>query len=77
MDKKYYRVLNPLDEPSGKYLPSNRMSDFRREVFAYRKLSHCIYIFALKTGIQVGNAVRVAENVPAFLDILNPFFQSG
>ena len=77
MDKKYYRVLNPLDEPSGKHLPSNRMSDFRREVFAYRKLSHCIYIFALKTGIQVGNAVRVAENVPAFLDILNPFFQSG
>lgn len=77
MDKKYFRVLNPLDEPSGQYLQSNRMSEFRQEVFAYRKLSHCIYIFALKTGIQVKNAVRVAENVPAFLDVLNPFFQSG
>lgn len=77
MKKKYFRVLNPFDEPSGKYLQSNRMSEFRQEVFAYRKLSHCIYIFALKTGIQIMNAVRVAENVPAFLDVLNAFFQSG
>lgn len=37
MKKIYFRVLNPLDEPSGKYLQSNRMSEFIKEVFAYRK----------------------------------------
>lgn len=57
MDKKYYRVLNPLDEPSGKYLPSNRMSDFRKEVFAYRKLSHCIPIKVYEEAVRSLNSI--------------------
>jgi hypothetical protein len=56
---------------------SDRQSQFRQDVFAYRKLSHCIYILSLKTGLQIINAVRVAENTPAFLDVLNRFFHSG
>lgn len=74
---KYYRILNPSEEPSGQRLMSDRQSQFRQEVFAYRKLSHCIYILSLKTGLQIINAVRVAENSPAYLDVLNCFFHSG
>lgn len=73
----FYRVLNPLEESSGIKLNSNHQTNFRKEVFSYRKLSHCIYILSLKTGIQIQSAVQIAENVPAFLDILNEFFQSG
>jgi hypothetical protein len=71
-----YRILNPQDEPKGQILTSEHKSSFRQEVFAYRKLSHDIYIFSQKTGLQIKNAVRVAENVPAFLDLLNEFFMS-
>ncbi len=71
-----YRILNPAEEPKGQVLSSARQSQFRREVFAYRRLSHDIYILAKKTGLTLMNAVRIAENVPAFLDELNGFFQS-
>lgn len=71
-----YRILNPAEEPKGQALSSERQSPFRREVFAYRRLSHDIYILAKKTGLTLMNAVRIAENVPAFLDELNGFFQS-
>lgn len=74
---KYFRVLNPSEEPSQMWLSPNIQTDFRQEVYAYRKLSHCIYILASKTGLQIKNAVRVAENVPAFLDELNSSFKSG
>ena len=57
MDKKYYRVLNPLDEPSGKHLPSNRMSDFRKELFAYIKLSHCIPIKVYEEAVRSLNSI--------------------
>lgn len=77
MDAQYYRILNPLEEPHGQMLSSERESQFRQDVYAYRHLSHDIYIFAKKTGIQIRNAVRVAENVPAFLDELNGFFHSS
>ena len=70
------RILNPQDEPKGQILTSEHKSSFRQEVFAYRRLSHDIYIFSQKTGLQVKNAVRVAENVPTFLDLLNDFFMS-
>ncbi len=73
----YYRILNPIEEPDGQILTSNRRSLFREEVFAYRKLSFDIYNFALKSGIRIYNAVRVAENVPMFLDELNEFFKSS
>jgi len=76
MDKKLYRILNPKEEPKGQILSSKRLSKFKQEVFAYRKHSHDIYILAKKTGLQLMNAVRVAENVPAFLDELNDFFRS-
>ncbi len=76
MNTQYYRILKPSEEPQGQILSSTRKSRFRQEVFAYRHLSHDIYVFAKKTGIQIKNAVRVAENVPAFLDELNDFFQS-
>lgn len=72
----YYRVLNPLEEHKGHILSSNRKSQFREEVFAYRKLSHDIYVLAMKTGLKIYNAVRVAENVPAFIDELNKFIMS-
>lgn len=72
-----FRVLNPEEEPQGQILSSNRKSPYRIGVFDYRKLSHDIYFFAKKTGIQIINAVRVAENIPAFLDELNAFFKSG
>ena len=71
-----YRILNPQEEPEGQILNSVLKSSFRQEVFAYRKLSHDIYVFSQKTGLQIKNAVRVAENVPAFLDMLNEFFMS-
>ncbi len=71
-----YRILNPAEEPKGQILTSELQSSFRKDVFAYRKLSHDIYIFSHKTGLQIENAVRVAENVPAFLDMLNAFFLS-
>ena len=71
-----YRILNPQEEPKGQILTSEQKSSFRQEVYAYRKLSHDIYIFSQKTGLQIKNAVRVAENVPAFLDLLNEFFMS-
>ncbi len=71
-----YRILNPQEEPKGQILTSELKSSFRQEVFAYRKLSHDIYIFSQKTGLQIKNAVRVAENVPEFLDLLNEFFMS-
>lgn len=71
-----YRILNPAEEPKGLILTTGYKSPFRQEVFAYRKLSHDIYIFARKTGILLKNAVRVAENIPTFLDVLNEFFMS-
>ena len=77
MDNQYYRVLNPFEEPSGQILTTGKQSQFRQEVFAYRRLSHDIYIFAKKTGLRIINAVRIAENIPAFLDELNVFFQSN
>ncbi len=73
----YYRILNLLEEPTDKILTSNWKSQFRTEVFAYKKLSFDIYMFALRTGLQINSAIRVAENVPAFLDLLNVFFQSN
>lgn len=72
----YYRILNPTEEPKGQILTSNRKSQFREDVFAYRKLSHDIYVLAMKTGLKIYNAVRVAENVPAFIDELNEFIMS-
>lgn len=72
-----YRILNPIDEPQGQILTSERKSDFRQKVYAYRKLSHDIYMLSQRTGLQIVNAVRVAENVPAFLDLLNDFFMSN
>ena len=77
MEKSFYRVLNPLEEPKGIVLASDRQSDHRRDVFAYRKLSHDIYIVALKTGLTLLNAIRLAENVPAFLPNLKQFFESN
>lgn len=74
---QYYRVLNPSEEPSQKWLLPNVHSAFRQEVFEYRQLSHCIYSLAQNTRLKIINAVRVAENTPAFLDVLNAFFQSG
>ena len=71
-----YRILNPQEEPQGQILTTGNKSPFRQEVFAYRKLSHDIYIFAKKTGLLLYNAIRVAENAPAFLDVLNDFFIS-
>ena len=72
-----YRVLNPSEEPKGHLLFTNEIeSQFRRDVYDYRFLSHDIYILALKTGLQIKNAVRVAENVPAFIDELQLFFDS-
>ena len=77
MNKHYYRVLNPKEEPKGQVLlTTNIESPFRREVFAYRKHSYVIYCFALETGISILNAVRVAENLPAFKDKLDEFFSS-
>ena len=75
--EQYYRILNPIEEHQGVILTSNRQSKFRQDIFAYRRLSHDIYILAKKTGLQILNAVRVAENVPAFLDELNVFFKSN
>lgn len=72
-----YRILNPQEEPKGQILTSKLKSPFRQEVFAYRNLSHDIYIFALQTGLQIINAVRVAENIPVYLDELNAFFMSN
>lgn len=72
-----YRILNPQEEPKGQILTSKLKSPFRQEFFAYRNLSHDIYIFALKTGLQIINAVRVAENIPVYLDELNAFFMSN
>lgn len=73
----YYRVLNPKEEPKGQVLlTTNFESPFRREVFEYRKHSYAIYCFALETGISILNAVRVAENLPAFKDKLDEFFLS-
>lgn len=74
---QYYRVLDPLEEPSQKWLMPNICSAFRQEVLAHNRLGHCIYVLAQKTGLKILNAVRVAENTPAFLDVLNAFFQSG
>ena len=71
-----YRILNPQEEPKGQILTSMFKSSFRQDVFAYRKLSHDIYIFSQRTGLQIINAVRVAENIPPFLDIQNEFFMS-
>lgn len=73
---QFYRVLQPKEEPQGDLLFTNRRSPFRIAVFDYRKLSFDIYLFAKKTGIQVLNAIRVAENVPAYLDVLNAFFNT-
>ena len=39
----YYRILNLLEEPTDKILTSNWKSQFRTEVFAYKKLSFDIY----------------------------------
>ena len=72
-----FRVLNPEEEPQRQILSTNRKSPYRIGVFDYRKLSHDIYIFAKKTGIQIINAVRVAENIPSFIYDLNAFFNSG
>lgn len=77
MEIQLCRVLNPKEEPQGELHSSDRKSPFRIAVFDYRKLSHDIYILAKKTGLKVINAVRVAENVPAFLDELNAFFKSN
>lgn len=71
-----YRILNSQEEPKGQTLTTEVKSVFRQEVFAYRELSHDIYVFAQKTGLQIISAVRVAENIPAFLDLLNEFFMS-
>lgn len=71
-----YRVLHPQEEPSDIILTTNIRSEFRQQVFAYRRHSHAIYIFAQKTGLRLMNAVRVAENIPAFIDLLNDFLQS-
>lgn len=72
-----FRILNPTEEPQGQILSSDYQSQFRKEVFQYRKLSADIYFFASATGLQLKNAVRVAENVPAYIDLLNNFFMSG
>lgn len=72
-----YRVLDPDEEPKGKILTSDKLSTFRKEVLAYNKLSCDIYNLALKTGMTILNAVRVAENVPCFLESLNDFFNSN
>lgn len=72
----YYRVLNPFVEPQGQVLTSNRKSQFREEVFAYRKLSHDIYVFASKTGLKIINAVLFAEYVYNCIEKLNEFFLS-
>lgn len=77
MDTQYYRILNPLEEPQGQILSSSRKSTFRQEVLAYWNHSNHIYEFAKKTGLQIKNAIRVAENAPAFIDELNEFFKSS
>ena len=77
MSDVFYRIVNPIEEPKGVILTSNRQSQFRQDVFAYRRLIHDIYILAKKTGLQILNAVSVAENIPAFLDELNVFFKSN
>lgn len=75
--KTFYRAINPVEESYGTVYDSNRRSPFRENVFAYRFSSHDIYVLAQKTGLQIKNAVRIAINVPAFLDVLNEFFFSG
>lgn len=77
MDTQYYRILNPFEEPLGQLLSSSRKSTFRQEVLAYWNHSNHIYEFAKKTGLQIKNAIRVAENTPAFIDELNEFFKSS
>lgn len=77
MDTQYYRILNPLEEPQGQILSSSRKSTFRQEVLAYWNHSNHIYEFAKKTGLQIKNAIRVAENAPAYIDELNEFFKSS
>lgn len=77
MDNIFYRVLNPTFEPASQVLSSNFRSDYRQQVFAYRKLSYAIYMFASQTGLRIISAVRVTENIPAFLDVLNSVFQSS
>lgn len=66
-----------MEEPQGELHSSESKSPFCIAVFDYWKLSLDIYILAKKTGLKVVNAVRVAENVPAFLDELNAFFKSN
>ena len=61
-----FRILNPKEEPKDQILSSDYKSSFRKEVFAYGKQSHDIYIFSQKTELQIKNAVRVAENAPVF-----------
>ena len=73
----FYRAINPVEESYDVSYHSSRRSPFRENVFTYRFLSHDIYVLAKKTGLQIKNAVKMAINVPAFLDILNDFFFSG
>lgn len=63
MDNIFYRVLNPTFEPASQVLSSNFRSDYRQQVFAYRKLSYAIYMFASQTGLRIVSAVRVTENI--------------
>ena len=66
MEQIFYRVLKPLDEPKGEVLTTNRQSEFRKEVLAYWNLSQDIFNLAQNTGLLILNAVRIAENVPAY-----------
>ena len=62
MSDVFYRIVNPIEEPKGVILTSNRQSKFRQDVFAYRRLIHDIYkysTFVIKKTILIGRSVYI------------------
>ena len=56
MDNIFYRVLNPTFEPASQVLSSTFRSDYRQQVFAYRKLSYAIYMFTYSGAYPFRNS---------------------
>ena len=73
----YYRVVNIIEESRGSVQTSDRRSVFRQKAIDMLSLSNCVCNFAMSANLTIQKACEVAINIPAFLDVINNYRQTG
>ncbi len=71
---KYYRVLNPQEEPPQTQLDSaQQQSKFRKQAIDMLPHSKAVCDISIKTGLHLNSAMTLAKNAPCFCDVIQGF----